>query len=42
MGALTAEVGAPPVLWQPPSMSALPGVLGQGVADATGQVSAFT
>lgn len=37
-GALTAEVGAPPVQGLPPGVGALAGVLGEGVAETAGQV----
>lgn len=36
--ALTAELGAPPVRGQPPGVGTLAGVLGQGVAEAAGEV----
>lgn len=36
--ALTAELGAPPVQGQPPGVGALAGVLGEGVAEAAGEV----
>ena len=36
--ALTAELGAPPVQGQPPGVGTLAGVLGEGVAEAAGEV----
>lgn len=41
-GALTAEVGAPPIQGQPPGMGTLAGVLGEGVAHTAGLVGVLT